>query len=157
MSLPLLVAAVPPPDEAGGWDAASRHLLGIAGWTIPRWMRPTAVSPADILSVYADTTLLWGAYQHTRSRPEARRRALEVDTAGRVVVLLGREAQLAFRDRAEWLDFYEWGEGDALAYALLPYPSAWNRLWNYRENRRLGRQILSRASCMADEAQPLRA
>ena len=152
---PLLIAAVPPPPEAGGWDSAARHLLGVTGWCIPRWMHPAFVSPADVLSVYVDVAFLWPDYQHVRPRAEARLRALELDTSRRVVVLLGREAQLACRDKAEWLDFFEWGQGDALAYALLPYPSPWNRLWNYRENRRLGRQMLVRAVAMTEQPSAL--
>jgi hypothetical protein len=156
--LPLLIAAVPPPPEAGGWDAAAKVLLGIAGWPVPRWMHPTLALGSEVLSVYADTQLLWPEYTAKRPCPEARDRAMGVDTAGRVVVLLGRETQRAFRDRvSEWLDFYEWGEGDAQAYGLLPYPSLWNRLWNYRENRRLGRSMLRRAQDWSDVTQEVTA
>ena len=146
---PLLIAAVPPPPDAGGGDALARHLLGITGWPIPKWMHPGRVSPSDVLSVYVDLVYLWPEYQHRRPAREAHERAEALPRAGRLVVLLGRESARAFR--WQMMDFFEWWEMPESLVALLPYPSPWNRLWNYRENRRLGRQMLNRALEMEQE------
>lgn len=152
---PLLIATVPPPPEVGGADLLAVQLLGIARWPIPRWMRPREVTPSDVLSAYVDIAYLWPEYTKVRPRAEARARANALRAPGRVAVLLGRETQLAFRDRVSFDDFFQWEgavEGDEVdLYGLLPYPMAGNRLWNYRENRRIGRQMLDRARSMGDE------
>lgn len=143
---PLLIAAVPPPPEAGGWDTVARFLLGVTGWPVPRWLRPTLATPAEVLSAYADSLCLWPEYEKRRPAPEARERAAAVSASGRVVVLLGREAQRAFQEWTGVMDFFEWASSpDGMLYGLIPYPSAWNRLWNYRENRAIGRRMLQRA------------
>lgn len=155
MSLPLLIASVVPPPEAGGMDSFARTLLGITGWPIPRWMHPTQVTPSEVLSVYADVYFLWPEYTQRRPAAETRAQAESLFAPGRVAVLLGRETERAFQRRAGLLDFFQWAtpiEGDEIElYALLPYPSTWNRLWNYAVNRRLGRQMLQRATEVTGE------
>jgi uracil-DNA glycosylase len=152
---PLLVGLCPPPD-AGVDDRpldglAGARLLAFAGLSIPSWLRPTRVSPGDVLEAYADAVNLWPDYVARRPAMVSEARAVQMDCRGRVVVLLGREVQRAFRSRVANYpaDFYCWtcpAKGDdALLYVTIPHPSGLNRMFNRKEHRQWTGRVLRRA------------
>ena len=152
---PLLVGLCPAPDAAPGTHPLDGltgfRLLSFAGLTVPHWLRPTQVTPGDVLDAYAECVNLWPEYTASRTAEEGRQRAASLDCRGRVVVLLGREVQRAFRDRLSvpGASFYSWvepAEGDeAEIYVTVPHPSPINRTFNRKAHRVTTGRVVRRA------------
>ena len=153
---PLLVTTVPPPDAAAGdWPVdgdAARRLLGCARLKVPGWLKPR--TPGEALAAYCESKSLWPEYVEKRPAWEARARANALPCTGRLVILLGREAERAFSERMDTeghakAQFYTWCAplltDDAQCYLVLPHPSPLNRMYYRREDRELAGSAFRRA------------